>query len=251
MNGVDALRVAAVTGGAGSIGSAVAIRLADAGFRLALLDVDERVHGVADEVGAAHRALLDLRDRDAVRRCLDEIAASLGGLHVLVNAAGTCHRESFEKTRPDDWHTDIDTNLSAVMWSCQAAVFPHMRAQGYGRIINIASVSGKVGGVGVVHEDGSGGRSGAGYAAAKAGTINLTRWIAREVGPWGITCNVIAPGPIASPMTVGQEYSFADAPIARFGTPTEVAHAVAFLAHHASGYMTGACLHVDGGMVRA
>jgi 3-oxoacyl-[acyl-carrier protein] reductase len=240
-----------VTGAAGGIGRAIAIRMLAEGYDVALLDAVDAVHAVAQTAGAAGSHVLDVRDREAVRACFSDVVAQLGRLDVLVSSAGTCHRQSFEDTRPEHWQVDLDTNLSGLMWTCQAAVFPYMREQGYGRIVNVASVSGKVGGIGSVHPDGWGGRSGAGYAASKAGAINLTRWIAREVGKWGITCNAVAPGPIGTAMTAGQQYEFSDAPIARFGTADEVAHAVAYLASGHAAFTTGACLHVDGGLVRA
>jgi NAD(P)-dependent dehydrogenase (short-subunit alcohol dehydrogenase family) len=244
--------VAVVTGAAGGIGRAIAERFAADGYRLFMIDISPDVVDIARSLPDAAGAVVDITDHDSVRRHLESIAAD-ARLAALVNCAGTCTRTGFESFSPEEWHRDINTNLTSTFFLCQAAVFPYMREQQYGRIVNIASVSGKIGGLGRAQTSGGNGRSGPAYAASKAGVINLTRWIAREVGHWNITCNVVAPGPIATPMTSGHEpnYEFGDAPIPRFGNPGEVADAVAYLAHPDRGYTTGACFHVDGGLVLA
>ena len=243
--------VAAVTGAAGGIGRAISERLVRDGFRVVLLDLQETVVQTAAEVGGDYGATVDVRSREAVRATLAEITHRLSRLDVLVNCAGTCCRKSFEDMTLEDWHRDADTNLTAAFLTSQDAVFPYMRDQRSGRIVNISSVSGMTGGIGPVHEDGSGGRSGVAYAAAKAGVINMSRWIAREVGKWNITCNAVAPGPVASSMTAGHAYALDEMPLQRWGTPEDVAGAVSFLAGPDGGFITGACLVVDGGLVRA
>ncbi|MQA05257.1 MAG: SDR family oxidoreductase [Streptosporangiales bacterium] len=243
----DPAAAAVVTGASRGIGKAIARRLAEDGYRMVLVDVLDDVREVAAELVDATAYVTDVRDDHALR----QVMAAASPLEVLVNCAGSCHRTSFAEMTPENWRKDVDTNLTATFFACQAAVFPHMRDQRYGRIVNIASVSGKIGGIGPVQRDAAGGRSGPAYAASKAGVINLTRWIAREIGQWGITCNAVAPGPIATEMTEGHSYGLDDMPIPRMGTPTEVADAVAYLAARERGYTTGACLHVDGGLVRA
>jgi NAD(P)-dependent dehydrogenase (short-subunit alcohol dehydrogenase family) len=243
--------IAIVTGSAQGIGAAIVARLIAEGGQVVLLDISPAVEETARRLGAAGTVRVDITEVDALQRAIHDVAAEHGGLDTLVNCAGTCGRESFEGLSLATWRRDIDTNLTATAFACQAAVFPHMRGQGSGRIVNITSVSGKVGGVGPVDPAGTGGRSGAAYVAAKAGVINLTRWIARQVGVWGITCNSVAPGPIASPMAAGAEYGVSGLPVPRMGTPAEVAAAVAYLVGPDSGYTTGTCLHVDGGMVLA
>src|SRR4051812_25954772 len=223
-------RVAVVTGGAQGIGAAIAARLIAGGDAVVLLDISEAVAETATRIDAAESARVDVRDIAALQSSIHDIATRFQRLDILVNCAGTCGRESFEELTQETWHRDIETNLGATAFACQAAVFPHMKDRGSGRLINIASVSGKVGGVGPVDEAGTGGRSGAAYAAAKAGTINVTRWIARQVGAWGITANAVAPGPIESAMTAGARYRIDDLPIPRFGRPDEVAAAVGYLA---------------------
>jgi 3-oxoacyl-[acyl-carrier protein] reductase len=244
-------RVAIVTGAAQGIGRAIAARLIREQYQVVLFDLLETVIDTAAELGAATSVTIDVCEVAALQNEIHDVAAQFGRIDTLVNCAGTCGRESFEDLSLTTWQRDLDTNLRATAFACQAAVFPHMKAQGYGRLVNIVSVSGKVGGVGPVDASGSGGRSGAAYSAAKAGSINLTRWIARQVGAWGITANAVAPGPIASPMAVGAEYPIDDIPVPRMGRPDEVAAAVAYLTSDEADYVTGTCLHVDGGMVRA
>lgn len=243
--------ISIVTGAAQGIGEAIAARLVAEGGHVVLFDISPEVEKTARRLGAAGSVRVDVTDVDDLQQAVHGVADEHGGLDTLVNCAGTCGRESFEELSHATWTRDIDTNLTAMAFACQAAVFPHMRGQGGGRLINIASVSGKVGGIGPVDPAGAGGRSGAAYASAKAGAINLTRWIARQVGAWGITCNAVAPGPIASPMADGAEYGVAGLPIPRMGTPAEVAAAVAYLIGPDSDYTTGSCLHVDGGTVMA
>jgi 3-oxoacyl-[acyl-carrier protein] reductase len=247
----QAPRTAIVTGAARGIGREIARRLIAEGIEVSIIDISTEAQAAAEAIGASGALRVDVTEIESLRRAIDEVATRHGRLDVLVNCAGTCGRDSFEDLSLSMWRRDIDTNLTATAFACHAAVFPHMRQQGWGRLVNIASVSAKVGGVGPVHPDGSGGRSGIAYASAKAGVVNLTRWIARQVGGWGITCNAVIPGPISSAMTASATYDIGGLPIPRMGTPSEVAAAVAYLVGPDSGYTTGACMHVDGGMVLA
>jgi NAD(P)-dependent dehydrogenase (short-subunit alcohol dehydrogenase family) len=240
-----------VTGSAQGIGRAIAERLIADGTEVVLIDLADHVYRTAEEIRAGGAHQIDIRDLDALQEVIRRVAEQGGRLDALVNCAGTCGRESFEDLSVATWRRDIDTNLTAMAFACQAAVFPHMKRQGWGRLVNIASVSGKLGGIGPVDAEGAGGRSGAAYASAKAGAINLTRWIARQVGSWGITCNAVAPGPIATPMTDGADYGLPSQPIPRWGKPSEVAGAVAYLLSPDADYTNGTCMHVDGGAVLA
>lgn len=242
--------IAVVTGGARGIGRAIGVRLAGDGYRVVLLDVLSDVLDTAAEIPGAHAEVLDIRDEQAVGACFDGLAAD-ARLAVLVNCAATCSRTGFAEFTVPEWRRELDVNLTGTFITCKAAIFPHMRAQAYGRIVNVASVSGKLGGIGTVRD--AGGRSGPAYAASKAGVINLTRWIARDVGRWGITCNAVAPGPIGTRMTetLDADHEFGSMPVQRFGRPEEVADAVGYLAAPERGFTTGTCLHVDGGTALA
>ncbi len=239
--------VAIVTGARGGIGAAICDRLTRDGFRVAGFDMSAPVEGASAE----WNLVVDVTSEDAVREAIATIVKHGDALRVVVNCAGTAHRGSFEETSAEEFMTDLRTNLLGTFLVSQAAVFPHMVAGGGGRIINIASISGKRGGIGDTHPDGSGGRSGPGYASAKAGVINLTRWMAREVGRLSVTCNVVAPGPIRSPMTMGHAYDTSKIPLGRIGDPEEVAAVVSFLASSDSDYVSGTVVDVDGAMSRA
>jgi 3-oxoacyl-[acyl-carrier protein] reductase len=248
------MRTAVVSGAARGIGFATAEKLLQSGYRVVLVDVLDTVFESAQKLNdpsSVDPVKADIRNQDEVRGLFASVAERYGTVDVVVNVAGTCHRDSFEEMTLENWRVDVDTNMTGTFLMCQAAIFPYMRRQGYGRIVNIASVSGKIGGIGPVHEDGSGGRSGIAYAASKAGVINMTRWIAKEVGKWGITCNAVLPGPIATDMTQGHQYNIDEIPMRRWGTPADVAEAVEFLARESSSFITGICLHVDGGIVMA
>lgn len=244
----NTLPVALVTGSSGGIGSAIVTRLAKDGFVVAGFDaVDPR----EDDPARTLTRTLDVGSAEDVRRCVDEVVAELGRIDVLVNCAGTGTRTSFADTTVDEFMGDIRSNLLGTFLMCQAVVFPHMTGAGGGRIVNVASISGKTGGTGPASPDGTVGRSGPGYAAAKAGVINMTRWIAREAVSTRVTANVVAPGPIATRMTAGQHYETGDIPLGRMGSPEEVADAVAWLASPGAGYVNGTVVDVDGGLVRA
>lgn len=248
------MRTAVVTGAARGIGFAIAEVLVASGYRVVLVDVLDAVHESAralNDPSRVHSVQADIRNQSEVKALFADVANRYRSVDVVVNVAGTCHRDSFEEMSLEHWQTDVDTNMTGTFLMCQAAIFPYMKRQRYGRIINIASVSGKVGGIGPIHYDGSGGRSGIAYAASKAGVINMTRWMAKEVGKWGITCNSVLPGPIATDMTQGHQYNMDEVPVKRWGTPRDVAEAVEFLARESSSFITGACLHVDGGIVMA
>ncbi len=234
-------RKAFVTGGAKGIGAAIARRLAADGALVTIADLDmEAAQALANGIWA--RAVrLDVADLAQVA----EVMAEHGPVDILVNNAGVDQHAFFTRTTPEDWRRLIAINLESVFATTHAAL-PAMRAAGHGRIINIASEAGRLGS-----------RGGAVYAAAKGGVIAFTRSIARENGDKGITANVIAPGPIDTPLlrqAVAQGgdkllEAMTGATLAgRLGSPDEVAAAVAFLASADAGFITGEVLGVSGGM---
>jgi 3-oxoacyl-[acyl-carrier protein] reductase len=247
MNDVSARQVALVTGASRGIGRAIATALAAQGFTVigtATTPTGAESIG-ATLAGAGGRGLaLDVNDAAAVDAAVDGIVKAHGGLHVLVNNAGITRDTLAMRMKDDDWDAVLDTNLKAV-FRLSRAVMRTMMKQRYGRVINITSVVGASGNAGQAN-----------YAAAKAGVAGMTRALARELGSRNITVNCIAPGFIATDMTEGlpelqKAALLQQIPLGRLGTPEEIAHAVAFLASPLAGYITGAELHVNGGMYMA
>ncbi len=240
----DQRQVALVTGASRGIGRAIAATLAAQGFTVIGTATTE---AGALNIGAALAPLggrglcLDVNDAAAVEAAIESIVKADGGLQVLVNNAGITRDTLAMRMKDADWDAVIDTNLKAV-FRCSRAVLRPMMKQRHGRIINITSVVGASGNAGQAN-----------YAAAKAGVAGMTRALARELGSRNITVNCIAPGFIATDMTAelpeAQKAALlGQIPLGRLGTPEEIAHAVAFLASPLAGYITGAELHVNGGM---
>jgi 3-oxoacyl-[acyl-carrier protein] reductase len=240
----SAPQIALVTGASRGIGSAIALTLAEHGFRVFGTATTEAGAQRINEALAAWggRGLaLDVNDGSAVDAAVEAIVKAQGALHVLVNNAGITRDTLAMRMKDDDWDAVLDTNLKAV-FRCSRAVMRPMMKQRYGRIINITSVVGASGNAGQAN-----------YAAAKAGVAGMTRALARELGGRNITVNCVAPGFIATDMTDGLPQAQKDAllaqiPLGRLGSAQEVAHAVAYLASPLAGYVTGSELHVNGGM---
>ncbi len=240
-------RVAVVTGAASGMGRATAHLFADEGASVAVCDrAADGVHAVVEEIeaagGTAHGVVVDVTDGDAVRGAVDEIVSALGPIDVLVNNAGVSipapiEGEGFE----EQWATTLAGNLTAhTTWI--RACLPHLTRNGDGRIVNIASTEG-VGGSAYISP----------YTASKHGVIGLSRSLAVELGPTGVTVNVVCPGPIHTGMTetipddAKEKFARRNVPMRRYGHPEEVAHATLSLALPAMSYCTGAVLVVDGG----
>jgi len=244
-------RVAIVTGAARGIGAAIAQRLAADGLSVAVLDLDETaakatVDAISAAGGTALAVAADVSDTDQVAAAVDQVAAELGPPTVLVNNAGVTRDNLLFKMTDTDWDTVIGVHLRGAFQMTRAAQ-RHMTAAGFGRIINISSTSAL------------GNRGQANYSAAKAGLQGFTKTVAIELGKFGITCNSIAPGLIATEMTRAtaerlgipwDEYAAARAkqiPVARVGQPEDIANAVSFFAGDAAGFVTGQVLYVAGG----
>lgn len=238
--------VAVVTGAASGIGQEVAIQLAKEGAKVVLVDLNscEKTLGMLE--GEEHLECLgDIRDPDFVRAVVNRTIEKFKEIHILVNNAGTCSRLDLEDMTLEMWDRDLDTNLKATFLFTQAVVFPHMKDAAYGRIVNISSISGINGGV--VSGQEKNGRSGPAYSASKGGVIALTKWVAKELGKYGITCNSVAPGATATGITAGVAYDTSNQVIDRMGQPSDIASAVLYFASKDASYTTSQVLKVDGG----
>ncbi|ACB32884.1 3-oxoacyl-(acyl-carrier-protein) reductase [Leptothrix cholodnii SP-6] len=237
-------QIALVTGASRGIGRAIALTLAQRGYKVIGTATSESgAAAIADALAAyGGRGLaLDVTDSAALDAAIDGIVKQDGGLHVLVNNAGITRDTLAMRLKDDDWDAVIDTNLKAVFRACRAAIRPMMK-QRSGRIINITSVVGASGNPGQAN-----------YCASKAGVAGMTRSLARELGSRNITVNCVAPGFIATDMTESLAEAqkaalMAQIPLGRLGSPADIAEAVAFLASPAAAYITGTELHVNGGM---
>lgn len=239
--------VAIVTGAASGIGQAVAVNLSKQGVHVVLVDLNTCEKTIELLEGGSYLECLgDIRDEEFVKATVKRTVEKFGEVHILVNNAGTCSRKNIETMTADDWSRDIDTNLKATFLFTQACVYPHMKEAEYGRIINISSISGINGGVISGQEDGSG-RSGPAYSASKGGVIALTKWVAKELGPFGITCNSVAPGAVETAITAGVSYNTDNQAVKRIGVPHDIAEAVSYFASRESSYTTAQVLKVDGG----
>jgi 3-oxoacyl-[acyl-carrier protein] reductase len=249
-------RVALVTGAARGIGRAIAEALAGAGADLALVDLAAPSDTVAAIEALGRRGLAlqgDVSSRADVQRVVGTTLEQLGRIDVLVNNAGVLERTSLEELDDATFQREIDVIARGTYLFTQA-VYEPMKRQGGGKIVNISSISGKLGGAvsGAAEQSegrGAHGRSGPAYALAKGGVIAFTKWVAKDAGQYGILVNAVCPGPIDSEMTRGFHYDTARQPIARMGQPADVAQAVLFLASPMSNYVTGQTLNVDGGIL--
>ena len=240
-------RVAVVTGAGRGIGAATSLLLARAGAHVALLDRDSAgVNRTAEAIGVEGGEALpftnDITDSFAVERTLDRVVEEWGRLDVLVNNAGELREAPLDDLTDDDLEASLDINLRGTLVCTRAAV-PLMMARGTGRILSAASMSTRIGAVGLTA-----------YAASKAAVVGMTRTWARELGPKGITANAVAPGLIDSETTsavpAGElEATLARLPARRLGQPNEVAAVYLFLASDLASFINGAVVGVDGGLL--
>jgi len=238
--------VAIVTGAGGGIGRGIAEAMAAEGAHVCIWDVNEApARAVAEAIrgggGAASHAAVDVSAAARVRAAVEQAAGVHGRIDILVNNAGICRVAPIAAITEIDWDLVLAVNLKGT-FLCSQAVMEVMKPRRHGKIINMGSVSGKVGGI----------AAGAHYSASKAGVMCLTKSLARELAPFNINVNAIAPGVIATDMTqaiTGGDFDryLATIPLGRVGSVRDVADVALFLASERAGYLTGEIIDVNGG----
>ncbi len=236
-------KVALVTGAARGVGARIAARFAEHDAVVYAADVDERA-ALSKDLRAALR--MDVRDRASVAAAVARIERESGGLDILVNNAGLLANGPFDATTGEAWDNLVAVNLTGV-YNCVQAAVPAMRRRGTGSIINIASVS---------HEKGGGAFGNVWYGATKAGVVAMTKGLGRELGPYAIRVNAIAPAVVATDMVrslltpEARERIVARIPLGRLAEEDDVARVAVFLASGWSDFITGETIAVDGGFLR-
>jgi 3-oxoacyl-[acyl-carrier protein] reductase len=235
-----AARTALVTGAAQGLGEAIARALHARGATVVVADVNaDGAERVARDLGERARGVeVDVRDRSALAGVLEEA----GDVDILVNNAARTVPRAFWEIEQEEWDDVLAVNLRGVFFGCQLAG-RRMRERGWGRIVNLASISGQ-----------QPGAMGAHYAASKAGIVILTKMVAAELAPHGVTCNAVAPAAVRTPAFDVLPADRLDAlrariPVGRFGEPAEIGELVAFLCSEEAGYITGATLDANGGLL--
>ena len=232
-------QVAVITGGAAGIGRATAERMAAEGAKVSVWDISDAA--LADCAFAAHTVKIDQSDEAAVAAATADVVATLGRIDILVVCAGiTGPNETVENYPSDAWRKVIDINLNGTFY-CNKAVVPHMKANGYGRIVNIASVAGK-----------EGNPNASAYSTSKAGVIGLTKSLGKELAKDNITVNAVTPAAVKTAifdqMTQAHiDFMLSKIPMGRFGTIDENAAMICFLASKEASFSTGAVFDTSGG----
>ena len=236
-------QVAIVTGGARGIGKGICEVFCREGATVALWDVldgTETVNEITQNGGKIFFQEVDVTDQNSVDNAIEEIIEKHGKIEILINNAGIIRDRSFLKMSEEEWDSVINVNLKSL-YVVTRAVIPHMKENGYGRIVSASSINGTAGAFGQTN-----------YCATKAGISGFTRALCKEVGRFGITANAVAPGFIQSAMTDSMPEEVINAgikmiPVGRIGTAEDMGHAYLFLASKESGFVSGITLHANGG----
>jgi 3-oxoacyl-[acyl-carrier protein] reductase len=238
--------VAIVTGGARGIGKAIAFTFVREGARVVLVDVDQKSMEASNKEiekmgGKALTISCDITKRSEVNEMVNQAQKSFGRIDILVNNAGIIRRGTIETVTEEDWDRVIEVNLKGT-FNCCKAVSEIMRDQGYGKIVNISSIAGKMGDI----------TSAPGYGPSKAGIDALTKTLARQLAPYGINVNAVSPHAIETEMSAQwseerRKEIIASIPLGRLGKPEDVAEAVFFLVSEEASFITGEILDVNGG----
>lgn len=239
-------RVAFITGAGQGMGQQLAFDMADEGAIVVITDIDEKAleetRGVLEKKGVKYMsAVCDVSDDEAVKACINDAVAKFGSMDILVNNAGLLKSATIEDTSNDLIDATIDINIKGVLYAIRA-VTPIMKKQKYGKIVNVASITGKNGDNSTTFV----------YGASKGAVITITRSVARQLGPFGVTCNAIAPHAV---MTKMMEYwddekkqSMADKiPVKRLGTIKDMSNLMMFLASDESSFINGETVNINGG----
>jgi 3-oxoacyl-[acyl-carrier protein] reductase len=239
-------RVTIITGGARGIGKAIALALVREGAKVAIVDFDkEAAIALKDKIekdqGQAIAIPCDVSKSSEVKRMVDQVKKAFGRIDILVNNAGIIRRGTIETVTEEDWDRVIEVNLKGT-FNCSKAVVETMKQQRYGKIINVSSIAGKMGDI----------TSAPGYGPSKAGIDALTKTLARQLAPYGINVNGVAPHAIETEMSAQwsderRKEIIASIPLGRLGKPEDVAEAVLFLVSDEASFITGEILDVNGG----
>jgi NAD(P)-dependent dehydrogenase (short-subunit alcohol dehydrogenase family) len=238
-------RVAFITGAGSGINRGTARLLAADGYKIAAVDLNGDAAKVAatelTEIGAEALGLqADVADRASVRAAVADTVKRFGRVDVLVSGAGFVQNAPFLELEESAWDRMIDVHLKGAFNTSQA-VLPHMKAEGFGRIVCISSMAAINGTVNHSH-----------YAAAKAGVLGFVRALAKDIGPWGITINAVVPGAVDTPLVAGispeRFKRLSDTPVGRVGKVEDIAYAIRYLVSEEAGYVTGAHLRISGGL---
>lgn len=241
-------KIAVVTGGARGIGKAISQTLAKEGAHVILCDLDYKTaqrtaNDIQNQGFAASAVKMDVSQGEEVKRVFEDILSKFARVGILINNAGISSLTPFEDISEEEWDKVISVNLKGT-FLCSQAVMRAMISQRGGKIVNIASLAGKVGGILV----------GAHYSAAKAGIICLTKSLAKRMAPYGVNVNAVAPGPIKTKMTdtwpENEKEKFRRSiPLGHFGNPEDVAETVLFLVSDRARFITGEIIDVNGGVL--